>query len=67
MANTDSIYTLCRGAHGEWYIRRNTENGHDYFVGYDAMGTAVFDSFDIDYDFDEETARAHLADLRAAE
>lgn len=67
MTNTESIYSLCRGAHGEWYIRRKTETGYDYFVGYDEMGTAVFDSFDIDYDFDEDSARAHLEDLRAAE
>lgn len=64
--NGSIIYTLRRGAHGEWYIRRDTATGHDYFAGYDAMGTAVFDDFDVDYDLDEASARATIADLRAA-
>lgn len=64
----ETTYELCRGAHGECYIRRTKpDGGHDYFVGYDAMGTAVFDGFDVDYDFDLESAKAHIADLRAAE
>ena len=67
MATNNSKYELCTGAFGGWYIRMKTENGNKYFAGYDFMGTAVFDSFDVDYDLDEETARATIADLRAAE
>lgn len=67
-----SKYELCVGAYGGYYIRKpapatDKHNSYYYFAGYDYMGSAVWDEFDIDYDMSKEEARAIIYDLRAAE
>lgn len=59
---------IVRGLYGEYYIRRKISEGRfEYFAGYDEMGGAIWDGFDVDYDLDKESAEATLNDLRAAE
>ena len=67
-----SKYELCVGAYGGYYIRKHApksdiHNLYYYFAGYDFMGSAVWDEFDIDYDMSKEEAKAIICDLRAAE
>ena len=58
---------IVTGAFGEKYIQRKINDKREYFAGYDEMGGAIWEDFDVDFWMDEESAKSTLKDLEAAE